>query len=142
MPAHYWLILGIALLIGEIFTADFSLSCFGLAAMISALASWAGLNLYWQIGIAAAAIFAFFFTLRPFMLKHMYKKGEGFKSNMDALSGKELTVCQADKENSKYYAKLDGDLWELSCEATLEKGDKVKVLKMEGIKLIVEKESK
>lgn len=142
MPAHYWLILGIALLIGEIFTADFSLSCFGLAAMISALASWAGLNLYWQIGIGVAAIFAFFFTLRPFMLKHMYKKGEGFKSNMDALSGKELTVCQADKENSKYYAKADGDLWELDCANPLEEGDKVKVLKVEGSKLTVQKENK
>ena len=54
MPAHYWLILGIALLIGEIFTVDFSLSCFGLAAMIAAAASWAGLNLYWQIGIGVA----------------------------------------------------------------------------------------
>ena len=116
-----------------------------LSALLSAVflsASWAGLNLYWQIGIGVAAIFVFFFKLRPFMLKHMYKKGEGFKSNMDALRGKELTVCQADKENSKYYAKADGDLWELDCANPLEEGDKVKVLKVEGSKLTVQKENK
>lgn len=142
MAAHYWLILGIALLIGEIFTADFSLSCFGLAAMISALASWAGLNLYWQIGIAAGAIFVFFFTLRPFMLKYLNKRGASFKSNVEAMIGKTITVSEADGQSGKCYAKIDGDVWELSCPCALKSGDKVTVSKIEGIKLFVTKEEK
>lgn len=142
MPAHYWLIAGIVLMIGEVFTLDFSLSCIGLAAMLAAAASWFGLNLYWQLGIFAAALFALFFTLRPFAIKFMYKKGKDFKSNIDALAGEELTISEVNTEENKYYAKKDGDIWEVVCEDKLELNDKVKVLKMDGIKLIVKKESK
>lgn len=141
MPAHYWLILGLILLIGEVFTTDFSLSCIGIACFVSALCSWLGLNIYWQLGIGAIAIYVLFFTLRPFMLKYMYKKGEKFKSNIEALAGELLTVSEADNKAKKYFAKKDGDIWEVICDSELVKGDRVKVLKNEGIKLIVKKEN-
>lgn len=142
MPAHYWVILGLILMIGEVFTTDFSLSCIGIACLVSALCSWIGLNIYWQIAIGAVTIFVLFFTLRPFMLKYMYRKGEKFKSNMDALGGEELIIADADLKAKKFYVRKDGDIWEVVCDSELAKGDKVKVLRSEGIKLIVKKESK
>ena len=81
MPAHDWFILGLILLIGEVFTTDFSLSCIGIACFVSALCSWLGLNVYWQLAIGAITIYILFFTLRPFMLKYMYRKGEKFKGH-------------------------------------------------------------
>ena len=142
MTAHYWVILGIVLLIGEIFTMDFSLTCFAIACFVAAVLSWIGLGTYWQLAAVAATIFILLFTLRPLVLKYLNKKGEGFKSNMEALIGKELTVSQTNGQTGKYYAKNDGDLWELFCEEKLSQGDKVKVYKVDGIKLFVKKENK
>ena len=141
MPAHYWLILGIVLLIGEIFTMDFSLTCFAIASMAAALLSWLGLGIYWQLAAVTVAIFILFFTLRPIVLKYLNQKGRHFKSNMEALIGKKLTVSQTNTQTGKYYAKNDGDLWELTCEDKLEQGDKVTVFKVDGIKLFVKKEN-
>lgn len=142
MTAHYWLILGIVLLIGEIFTMDFSLTCFAIACFVAAILSWIGLGTYWQLAAVAATIFILLFTLRPLVLKYLNKKGQAFKSNMEALIGKELTVSQTNAQTGKYYAKNDGDLWELACEEKLSQGDSVKVFKVDGIKLFVKKENK
>ena len=141
MAANYWLVLGVLLLIGEVFTMDFSLTCFGLACFVAALLSWLGLGLYWQCGVGAVVIFALLFALRPLFLKYLNKGGEHVKTNMDALLGKKGLVFEVKEEDTKKATmKIDGDLWNIHCDAALKKGDKVVVQKVEGVTLLVKKE--
>ncbi|MDR0952842.1 MAG: NfeD family protein [Elusimicrobiota bacterium] len=143
MPYIYWLILGIVLIIGEILTMDFSLTCFGIAALVAALLSWLGLNIYWQLTAAAITIFVLLFTLRPFMLKYLNKNGKDFKSNIEALIGKKAEVFNVQNEDkTKALVKIDADQWPVISNKPLVVGDKVKVESIDGATLIVKKEEK
>ena len=136
-----WLVIGILLLIGEIFTLDFSLSCIGLAFMSAGLVSWLGLSVYWQLVTVCVVLVILFFTLRPFVLKHLARKQE-YKSNMDALIGTkhDFYALSEDKKHAKI--KIDGDVWEAQSATPLIKEKQVKVVKIEGATLIVEQEEK
>lgn len=141
MAANYWLVLGVLLLIGEVFTMDFSLTCFGLACFVAALLSWLGLGLYWQLGIGAVVIFTLLFTLRPIFLKYLHKGEHHVKTNVDALAGKKAKVFEVSAEdNKKGTVKIDGDLWNIHCNTSLKKGDDIVVEKVEGVTLSVKRE--
>jgi len=142
MEANYWLILGLLLLIGEVFTLDFSLSCFGIACFAAAGISAAGLNAYWQLITVAIFIFALLFTLRPFALKYLIKKN-GFRDNINALIGKTATVFEIDSANNKKgWVKIDADHWAVEADKQLAAGNSVKINKIDGTTLIVSKEDK
>jgi len=141
MEANHWIILGLVLLIGEVFTLDFSLACFGLACLAAAVMSALGLGLYWQLGTVIVVIVALMLTLRPFALKYLIRNSTDLKSNMDALIGRETTVFSVDgDDNKKARAKTDADEWTVHANAPLKNGDKVKILKIDGNILIVKKE--
>ncbi|MDR0645520.1 MAG: NfeD family protein [Elusimicrobiota bacterium] len=142
MPSSYWLIAGLLLLIGEIFTLDFSLSCFGLACFVAALASALGLGLHWQLGICAAVIVILFFTLRPLAFKY-FIKAKSYKSNVDEFIGKTASVYEVDiADAKKAKVKFDADEWAVAADEPLKNGDIVKISKIDGITLIVNKEEK
>ena len=141
MPPLYWVILAIALFIGEVFTFDFSLSCFGLGCLLAALISWLGLSIYWQVAGLSAAIAVLFFTLRPLILKSLNKKAAGYKSNADALIGAKAVVSDVSAEDKRRaQARFDGDVWPVICDKELEEGQIVVVESVEGITLKVKKE--
>lgn len=147
MLATYWIILGIVLLIGELFTLDFSLSCFAIACFAAAVTSGAGLGLYWQLGVTTAVIFILLFTLRPLALKHLNKKAKGFRSNTEALVGREAkvfdvhtAVAEGHTHANKARIKIDADEWTVTCTQALKDGDFVRVISIDGTTLTVKKE--
>ena len=137
MPYTIWLILGFICLIGEMFTGDFTLACIGIGAFGAGLVSYLGINLYWQLGIMAVTILVLFFTLRPVVLKHLYKSKHPTASGIDALIGKTFTVVEMRGE--KPFIKSDADMWEVKAKESLKKGDSVEVKAVKGITLIVDK---
>lgn len=140
MPVNYWLILGVVLLIGEVFTMDFSLTCFAFACFVAAFLSWVGLNMYWQFGIGAIVIFMLLFALRPLFLKYLNKGAEHVKTNVDALQGKKGIVFEVKEDDDKRgTVKIDGDLWNIQSDAPIKKGDAIIVQRVEGVTLIVKK---
>ena len=142
MEANYWLILGLVLLIGEVFTLDFSLSCFGIACFAAAGLSALGLGVYWQLGAAAAFIILLLFTLRPLALKYLICNKD-FKDNISALIGTAATVAEVDGANArKGIVKIDADHWTISADKPLAAGDIVKINKIDGTTLLVTKEEK
>lgn len=141
METNYWVVLGLVLLIGEIFTMDFSLSCFALACFVAALLSAVGLGLYWQLAAVIITIFALLFTLRPLALKYLARRGKGFKSNVEALVGKETIVFGVEESNNKKAkTKIDADEWSVESDTPLKEKDIVKIEKIDGTTLIVRKE--
>ncbi len=137
MAYTIWLILGFLLIIGEMFTGDFTLACIGIGALVAGLVSYLGTSIYWQLGVMAITIIILFFTLRPMVLKYLYKNKQPAKSGIDALIGKTFTVVEMRGE--KPFIKSDADLWEVKAKEPLKKGDSVEVKAVKGITLIVDK---
>jgi len=134
-----WAVLGILLLIGEIFTMDFSLSCVGLGLLVAALMAYLGFGIHVQLIALCVVWLILFFTLRPFILKHLARKQE-YKSNMEALVGTkhDFYALSEDKKHAKI--KIDGDVWEAESATPLVEKKQVKVVKVEGATLIVKQE--
>ena len=134
-----WAVLGILLLIGEIFTMDFSLSCIGLGFLVAALMAYLGFGIHVQLITLCVILLTLFFTLRPFILKHLARKQE-YKSNMEALVGTkhDFYALSEDKKHAKI--KIDGDVWEAESATPLVEKKQVKVVKVEGATLIVKQE--
>jgi len=134
-----WVVIGILLIIGEIFTMDFSLSCVGLGFLVAALMSYLGFGIHVQLIALCVVWLTLFFTLRPFILKHLARKQE-YKSNIDALVGTkhDFYALSEDKKHAKI--KIDGDVWEAESAAPLIEKKQVKVVKVEGTTLIIKQE--
>lgn len=76
---------------------------------------------------------------RPIVNKLRSKDNE--KTNLDRIIGETAIVTEDIKKNVVGEVKVDGKIWSAVSKENCLKGDTVKVLKIDGVKLIVEKES-
>ena len=76
---------------------------------------------------------------RPIVNKLRSKDNE--KTNLDLIIGETAIVTEDIKKNVVGEVKVDGKRWSAVSKEKCLKGDTVKVLKIDGVKLIVEKES-
>lgn len=76
---------------------------------------------------------------RPIVAKLRSKSGE--KTNLDRIIGASGIVTEDIVKNEVGEVKVDGKRWSAISKNKLKKGETVKVLKIDGVKLIVEKES-
>lgn len=76
---------------------------------------------------------------RPIVNKLRSKDNE--KTNLDRIIGAAAIVTEDIKKNVVGEVKVDGKRWSAVSKEKCLKGDTVKVLKIDGVKLIVEKES-
>ncbi len=138
--ALFWTILTIVLAVLEASTAQ--LICIWFAggsfiALISALCS-VGVFAQWVIFIISSAIILS--LTRPIVNK--LKKNGKEKTNIDALIGK-TCVVKEEIDNLKECGRvsINGIEWSARNvqDGTIEEGATVKVLKIEGVKLIVER---
>lgn len=138
-----WMVLGVILVIAEIFTSGFVLLWFGVAAFAAALAGLVGLGIPFQflifllvsIGLTAASrtIFVNYFS--------QGKKGGELKSGVDALPGKIGTVVSSSSGALHEGAvKVFGSTWTAfpaEGEEPLEAGDRVEVERVQGASIYV-----
>ena len=144
MPIYYWwLIIGVILIIGEMFTTDFSLACIGLAFMAAALPAYLGLSFFIQAVFFAVVAIILFLAVRPFALKYLHRNDGKAKTNVDALIGRKgLVTEEINEEKNTGRVQIDGDFWKAVAAETIPAGAEVKVEKMEGIILTVKGEKK
>lgn len=76
---------------------------------------------------------------RPIVNKLRSKDNE--KTNLDRIIGESAIVTGDIKKNEVGEVKVDGKRWSAISKEKCLKGDRVKILKIDGVKLIVEKES-
>lgn len=76
---------------------------------------------------------------RPIVNKLRSKDNE--KTNLDRIIGESAIVTEDIKKNEVGEVKVDGKKWSAISKEKCLKGDTVKILKIDGVKLIVEKES-
>ena len=140
MPWTLWIAIGILFMIIEIITPGFLFFSFGCGAIFT------GLTARIFTGIPAQfVIFAVSTTISFLLMKRfaglLLKPNEALQSNMYALIGKIGTVTKTIVPHQKGYVKIEGEEWSaisLNTEETIKEGEFVKVLHLEGNKVIVE----
>lgn len=139
-----WLVLGVALIIAEIFTLGFVLLWFGIGAIAAAFVGMLGGGFLLQflvfaivsVGLTAMSrtIFANYFS---------HGEGERMKSGVDSLPGKIGTVTTASKGALQEAAvKVFGSTWTafpVEGESDLVEGEKVEVVELKGSSIYVKR---
>jgi membrane protein implicated in regulation of membrane protease activity len=139
-----WTILGIVLIIAEIFTPGFVLLWFGVGALAAALAGFLGLGLAAQFLIfilLSTALTALSRTIFVNYFSHVEGDGGGLRSGADALPGQVGTVVTSSSGAMQEGAvKVFGSVWTAypaEGEPPLEAGDRVVVESLRGASIYV-----
>lgn len=138
----FWIILGVILIVAEIFTFGFMLFWFGIGALAAALAGWLGLGLGLQFLIFAVASIALTFMSRTIFANLYRNKDENaLKSGMDNLPGQIGTVTVSSRGALHEGAvKVYGSIWTafpIDGKKPLEEGEKVEVVYVKGSSIFV-----
>lgn len=138
-----WLIVGVALIVAEIFTMGFVLFWFGIGALAAAFAGFLGLGIGWQFLVFAVISIALTAMSRTIFLKYLPLGDDesNVKTGMDALPGKVGTVTSASKGALMEGAvKVYGSTWTaypIDGESELVEGEKVEVVQIKGSSIYV-----
>ncbi len=139
-----WIILGVVLIIAEIFTLGFVLLWFGIGAFVAALAGWLGLGFVWQFLIFAVISIALTAMSRTIFAKYFAQSEEDtVKMGMDALPGQVGTVMiSSTGALNEGAVKVYGSTWTafpIESDMPLIEGEKVEVVRLQGSSIYVQK---
>ena len=129
-----WLILGLTLSILEMIVPGIFLIWIGIAAFLVSLVAYLGASLYMQI-----ISFVIFSVISTLLGKKIYDKLDvinNINQKSKDLIGEEVTLL-FDIEDGKSRVKLADGQWTVKSDENLKKGDKVKVVKVNGNILFV-----
>ncbi len=135
-----WLVSVIGFIILEASTYQLVSIWFVFGAIGGLIASLCEVNFYWQMVIFLGISVILLLVLRPVSMRLI--KQQDFKSNSEGLIGKTVLITE-DVSNIKGtgQGKVDGMVWTVRGETDepIQSGETVKIKKIEGVKLIVEK---
>lgn len=137
-----WLIIGIGLIIAEVFTLGFFLLWFGIGALAAALAGVLGAPFILQFAIFAIVSVALTAMSRTIFAKYLSHSEENtLKMGIDALPGQIGTVTGASRGALNEGAvKVYGSTWTafpVDGESELVEGEKVEVVSIKGSSIYV-----
>ena len=137
-----WLILGVGLIIAEVFTLGFFLLWFGIGALAAALAASLGAPFIVQFAIFAVLSVVLTAMSRTIFAKYLSHNDENvIKMGMDALPGQIGTVTiPSQGALNEGAVKVYGSTWTafpIDGESLLEEGEKVEVVSVKGSSIYV-----
>lgn len=144
MEPLYWLIIGILLSAFEIITPGFVIICFGVSALIVSLLAFLGVsNLTVQVIIFSVLSLLFTVLSRTIFKKYLMKNSNFNKiqSSLEKLIGSHGVVIESiNNDISTGRVMVNSENWAARSvdNSIIEKNFKIKVIKIDGIKLIVE----
>ena len=138
----FWLVLGVALIIAEVFTLGFVLFWFGIGAIAAALVGLLGGGLFLQFLVFAIVSIALTAMSRTIFAKYLSHRDEDVvKMGVDSLPGQVGTVTISSKGALKEGAvKVYGSTWTAfpaDGETELNEGEKVEVVSVKGSSIYV-----
>ena len=141
----HWLVLGMLLIVAEIFIPSFTVFWFGLGAVIVALIVWLlpDIAISWQLFIWAIASIIFtvlWFKLFKPLMTDRTKAGISREAALGE-SGQVIRIPQEGRRGIVRFATplLGADEWPFICEQEVVSGDRVFVKDISGNTLLVEK---
>jgi len=143
MEGSYWLVAGLALLIGELALPSFFFVFFGVGAFVTGVASYLGVeDLTTQLVIFALLSSLLVLASRTIFSRYLLRKSPGadVKMNADALIGQVGTVLVPFEGELPGRVRLQGLDFTASFASpgVAGEGARVRVVKVEGIRLVVE----
>ena len=138
LPWQIWLIISGVCFIAEIATVGFLIFWFGVAALITCLLSLFISNVIAQTVIFVILSVSLICLTRPFAEK--MNKNDNIVTNSNAIIGKEGVVTKDITPNDVGQVKVSGDISTAISTYTdiIPKGSTIKVLSIDGVKLVVE----
>lgn len=136
---HWWAGVAILLLIAEIFVPGFWLFCISMGCLAGSAAAALNAGPTVQLITCAIASLVSFFTVRPVLVKRMFKDN-GVRTNVDALVGQRGKVTQDFDPGLRLgRVAVVGDDWRAECtsDRSLRVGDLVEVVRVDSNTLIV-----
>lgn len=134
-----WLIIAGVCLIIEIFTVGFLIFWFSIGALITMVVSFFTSNIIIQTAVFVISSTILIFATKPFVKKFV-KDEDTIKTNVYSIIGKTGIVTQEiNPIHSKGQIKVAGETWSATSkdENLIPKDSEVKVLEIQGVKLIV-----
>lgn len=135
-----WIIAAVVFGIIEAATAALVTIWFAAGAVAAAVAAQCGLDVVWQVLIFVVVSGVFLCLTRPLVKKLM--RGKPQNTNADRYIGMEGVVIKPiDPIENSGQIKVSGTVWSAVSAAgdPIGSGDKVRVIGIEGVKLVVEK---
>ncbi len=136
-----WFYIFLAFLIVELATINLVTIWFAIGALVAFIMAMYGASYDVQITVFLVVSFALLIPLKPWAEKQFNKTRA--KTNLEALVGKTALVEEMiDTPNDMGKVKLDGMEWSAkteNLEEIIPVGELVKVIKIEGVKLVVKK---
>jgi membrane protein implicated in regulation of membrane protease activity len=136
----FWLVLGVGLIIAEVFTLGFVLFWFGIGAIAAALVGILGGGFLLQFFVFAIVSIGLTAMSRTIFAKYLPHRDE-VKMGVDSLPGQIGTVTVASKGALKESAvKVYGSTWTafpVDGETELTEGEKVEVVSVKGSSIYV-----
>ncbi len=135
-----WLIILVVMLFIELSTWGLTTIWFAGGSLTALLVSLCGGGITLQIALFFIVSLVLLIFTRPIAVKVLMKKRVA--TNADSLIGAEAVVIEAiDNLNSKGAVKIRGQEWTARSEGDtpVEKGETVSVLRIDGVKLIVQR---
>ena len=138
----FWLVLGVALIIAEVFTLGFVLFWFGIGAVVAALVGFLGGGFLLQFFVFAIVSIGLTAMSRTIFGKYLpHRDDDGLKMGVDSLPGRVGTVTIASNGALKEGAvKVFGSTWTaypIDGETDLNEGEKVEVVSVKGSSIYV-----
>jgi len=133
-----WLVAGVVLAILEILTPGFVLACFSFGCFVAAIAAALDFSVSWQLMIFASTTFVLFISARHIFGKLFGDQKPRYHTNVDRLVGlAAVTLEEVDEQQGQ--VKVEGETWSARSGSSekLPAGIKVKVLRIDGNKLVV-----
>ena len=134
----FWLVLVIILSVIEIATVSLVSIWFVASGIVVMILSFFIGDIAIQSTIFALLGILLLLVTRPIVDK--LKSKDNAKTNLDRIIGEEAIVTEDITKNNVGEVKVDGKRWSAISKNKCLKGDTVKVLRIDGVKLIVKKE--
>lgn len=138
---HIWLIIAGVCFIIEMMTTGFLIFWFGLGALLTMIISFVfPSNLILQTSIFVVSSTMLIFLTKP-LVKKLSKSDKKVATNAFSIIGKKGIVTQdINEEHGVGQIKIAGEVWsaKTSDGSIIEKGTQIEVIKIDGVKAIVE----
>ena len=136
MEGYIWLLMTIIFGVGEMLAPGLISIWFALSAGILTLVARFIESPFNQAYLFITLSLIFLMGTRPLSKRVLSKRNYKLE---DRIIG-QVVIIEEVLEDGRYEVMLDGKHWKAICNEKLEKGNKACVLRIEGIKLILEKE--
>ena len=135
-----WFVLFVILLFVELITINLVTIWFAAGAVAAMISTIFTDSLYYQILVFLVVSFLSLLVTKPFLKK--LKKFDIEPTNLDRVVGKTGEVIQEIDVDKNGEVKIFGKIWTAVSKNNIPVGSKVKVLSIDGVKLVVRKEEK